>query len=152
MSPDGKLVAGGQGSARYGAVTINTVAPDTANARIVAQRRNSGVYGLLFNADATLIAALAQDQTAQVLEVPGGKELLRVRTYEHAHLRSASLAFTPDGKYLVTASARGANLWEIRPADLVSEACVRVGRDLTPEEWQRFVPGERYRPTCFRQK
>ena len=37
-------------------------------------------------------------------------------------------------------SDRTARLWLWRPDDLIAEACARVGRDLTQEEWTQYLP------------
>ena len=37
-------------------------------------------------------------------------------------------------------------LW--RPEDLINEACARLNRNLTQQEWRQFFPDEPYRKTC----
>ena len=32
--------------------------------------------------------------------------------------------------------------------ELILEVCLRIGRNLTPEEWYEYFGAERYRPTC----
>jgi hypothetical protein len=34
------------------------------------------------------------------------------------------------------------------PAELIRDACSRLPRNLTREEWRDYLPGEPYRPTC----
>ena len=41
-----------------------------------------------------------------------------------------------------------ARVWLWRPEDLIAEACARLPRNLTLEEWQRYIGDEPYRPTC----
>jgi hypothetical protein len=36
----------------------------------------------------------------------------------------------------------------IEPAELIRGACSRLPRNLTREEWDRYLPGEPYRATC----
>jgi hypothetical protein len=60
-----------------------------------------------------------------------------------------SVAFTPDGKALVTAGDDGVvqvSLWH--PQDLLDEACARLTHNLTPEEWRQYLGDEPYRETC----
>lgn len=60
------------------------------------------------------------------------------------------LAFSPDHKYLATASVDGFRvlLWQLQ--DLVDEACRRVRTtSLSQGEWQKYLSGEPYNPhTC----
>ena len=58
--------------------------------------------------------------------------------------------FSPDGRHVLSAGGRSdrtARLWLWRPDDLIDEACARVGRDLTQEEWTQYLPAEEYRST-----
>ena len=59
-------------------------------------------------------------------------------------------AFSPDGKLLATASRedRTARLWLWQPKDLIAEACARLTRNLTQEEWRQYLGAEPYRETC----
>ncbi|WP_030154520.1 hypothetical protein [Glycomyces sp. NRRL B-16210] len=58
---------------------------------------------------------------------------------------------SPDGNYLVTANLVESQLaiWTLNSEDLRKRTCDAVGRDLTAEEWQRFV-GDAipYHPVC----
>jgi hypothetical protein len=39
-------------------------------------------------------------------------------------------------------------LWHIDPASWPRTACTVAGRNLTKAEWNRYLPGEKYRRTC----
>ncbi|HSU58351.1 MAG TPA: TIR domain-containing protein [Bryobacteraceae bacterium] len=63
------------------------------------------------------------------------------------YLRSA--AFSPDGRYLLTGSNEGsAAVWLWRSADLRDQACARLTRNLSHEEWSRWLSKQPYRLTC----
>lgn len=58
-------------------------------------------------------------------------------------------AFSPVGRWLVTAGCENtARLWTLPVDLLIEKACRVAGRNLTLEEWQRFFPGEPHRQTC----
>ena len=58
-----------------------------------------------------------------------------------------AVAFSPDGSHLATESGRE-QIWPLLPLDLVGHACARLRRNLTTEEWSRYLGDEIYRKTC----
>jgi WD40 repeat protein len=51
-----------------------------------------------------------------------------------------SVAFSSDGKYVVSGSDDGtARVWIYRPNDLISNTCLHVTRNLTRAEWQQYI-------------
>jgi WD40 repeat protein len=61
---------------------------------------------------------------------------------------SNSLAFSPDGKTLISGTDNFISFWRFSWDDLYSQACQVAGRNLTRLEWQMYFPGETYRITC----
>lgn len=50
-----------------------------------------------------------------------------------------SATFSPDGRYVIFGDYGGTmHVWHYRPEDLIAEACSRITRSLTPEEWRNI--------------
>ena len=57
--------------------------------------------------------------------------------------------FTPNGQLLLAVNANGqGSLWPVNPAALENHACAVAGRNLTHEEWSRFITGYSYSQVC----
>ena len=71
-----------------------------------------------------------------------------VRTLS-GHLSTVwSVAFSADGKYIVTGSVdKTAKIWDTDYRDTISWACSRLTRDLTPEERTQYLITDQ-EPTC----
>jgi WD40 repeat protein len=59
------------------------------------------------------------------------------------------IAFSPDNSRLISASQDDTvRVWAWQKNDLVADACSRLERNLTHEEWRTYLSDERYVPTC----
>jgi len=91
------------------------------------------------------LATVGGDRTARVWEIATGRELAHL---EHEYGVN-DVAFSPDGRWLATASAdRTARIWLLEQEDLLAEVCARLPYNLSPAEWQQYLPHEPYRATC----
>ncbi|MDD4163420.1 MAG: hypothetical protein PHW87_13175 [Methanothrix sp.] len=94
------------------------------------------VKALAFSSDGGMLATASDDKTAQLWDVETGKELQRL---EHDGWVSA-LAFSSDGSRLATGSGdKTARIWTLDIKKIMEEACSRVTRNMTREEWGRFI-------------
>jgi WD40 repeat protein len=147
FSPDGRTLALSSPRAVYGIVALSAT-DQAGEVRNLWWRKNGGVYHIAFDRQGERLLAVSQDQTAQVLDVRTGWELLRVRTGAHAHLSRGPAVFASNDRQLITFKDNVAELWDLVPENPEAEACMRVGRNLTQNEWTEFIGPERYRKTC----
>lgn len=107
-------------------------------------RHEHKVYSIAFSPDSEYIATASFDKTA-IWRTSGLQEVARLTHNEDIR----AVVFSPDGKYVATVGMNGnTTFWLWQPDDLVNEACKRLSRNLTAEEWQEFLGDEPYRLTC----
>ncbi len=114
------------------------------------------------SADGKLVATVDDGWTVRLWQAPNSETAVKLHGHE-GPVRAVSLS--PDGKFIATGGDdRTARLWRVdqpmaiasgdtssnwttRLDELVELARRTVGRNLTPEEWSQFFPGEDYRST-----
>ena len=87
----------------------------------------------------------ARTTSARVWEISDRREVARI-----SHEGSVTaITFSPDGNYLITCAESGLEQqWRWRHQHLIEEACSRLTRNLTPEEWHQYLGDEPYQRTC----
>ncbi len=106
----------------------------------------SFVNAVAFSPDDRYLASGDSGKSAHVWELNENREIARFYHDESV----SSVAFSPDGRLLATTvfGKTPAHLWKWRREDLVAEACARLTRDLTKQEWRQYLGGELQHPTC----
>lgn len=97
-----------------------------------------------FGPDGDWLAAGQDDGVIRLWNATTGDELGRLE-----HPGSVNdLSFDADGRRIASTGGETVRLWLWRSDDLLAEACRRLTRNLTPEEWREHVGEEIYRETC----
>jgi WD40 repeat protein len=144
FSADGSLLA----VVERGTVEI----VESQSGRVLAQVSDQFADSLVFSSDGRLAATMSNNKTdgssySQVFESRTGRILSRL-SFAEPMLQAA---FTPDGRMLRVATGGkrlriSKNL--IDASLLAADACGRLQRNLTNEEWRLFVGDTRRRETC----
>jgi WD40 repeat protein len=92
-------------------------------------------------------AAGAGSAVVRLLDASTGRE---VAQFVAAADTIDELALSPDGNWLATAGGDGTvRLWRLGPAEaMIADACARLPRNLTFDEWKRAFGNQPYRRTC----
>jgi WD40 repeat protein len=153
FSPDGSLLAGGQGEPHTGVAggvvgTAHLWATDGWR-RVGAPLalREATALAVAFSPDGRTLATSHGDGAVVLWDVasqqPIGSPLPGpTETYTTAR-------FTPDGRRLFVLQDDGSAFrWEVDPAAWRRHACAVAGGGLAPEEWKQVVPEQEYIEVC----
>ena len=105
------------------------------------------VVSIAFSHNGKWLATGGADGIARIFQIGTGQRLSHTE-YKGTWESVDSISFSPDGRWLATADGEAARIWPIHPEDLIAEACSRLTRNLTREEWRQYMGDEPYRCTC----
>ncbi|MBA2306170.1 MAG: WD40 repeat domain-containing protein [Acidobacteria bacterium] len=102
-----------------------------------------------FNTDLALnrvgdLVAASSDRGAQIWRTQSGQEVWRLERLGAVD----SVALSSAGNRIAVAISNEVRVLGIRPEELITEGCRQTTRDLSREEWQKLLPGVRYRRVC----
>jgi hypothetical protein len=112
---------------------------------------DSATFGVAFSPDGHSIFTRTTSKVVRAFEIPSGREIHR---FEQG-LPTRALAVSPDGAQLATiggdilgtAGEISLQTYTLDGDQLVVDASALLRRDLTSEEWERYLPGEAWRST-----
>lgn len=122
-------------------VVVYRLADDTEIFRVTKQ---GTVVALGFSPDGHSLAVGGNDRTPRVFDLTEGSERVRIPHDDAVW----AVAFTPDGKLMTNQGLNVLRWHAVSTDELASEACSRVSRSLTRDEWARYLGDQPYRPQC----
>ena len=142
FSPDGRYLL-------IGSMNNKAILYDVPQHRTAWEIQDQGrIVAVVFSPDGRFAATTSTKGMTRVFEVADGHEVARVDR------GSLDLGFSPDSRALAMLSGTARrNVDELTRvplliSDLLAQACATLTRNLTREEWARYLPGESYRATC----
>jgi WD40 repeat protein len=137
LSPDGRIVAvGGYGRA----VRLW----DVRTGKLLHALDGGGAQALEFSRDGRILAV--SNARASLWDVQTGVQIGPTLT---AGNQTAAMDLSSDGRRLLITSSDGTGaVWDTDPESWARRACALANRTLTRDEWERFLPGRRYKPAC----
>ena len=120
----------------------------------------NGIFGVAYSPDGAVLAGtslgfsttrLWDASTGATLgtRLVGGRVPYSYQTFSVEHLMASRPAFSPDGRMIAAPGWTGATmLWNLDPDRWRTAACRIVGRELTAEEWARYLPARNARALC----
>jgi len=138
FSPDGKYVATASWDNTASLWNVST------GEKCFVLDHDGPVNKVVFSPDGKYVATASYDNTSRIWDTSKGKQI----TVLNHNGPVNDVVFSPDGKYMATASADNkARLWIFNIENLINEASSRLTRNLTPDEWGKYMGDEPYNRT-----
>jgi WD40 repeat protein len=131
ISPDGKFIVAGCDS-RGHSIYVWEI---RTGKEVLHLYHDAGIYSIDFSPDGEYILSSSQDLTVRVWDAESGEELSRL-----SGIGATTVSFSPDGNYVYGGDYyENVHVWQWDPDALIAEACSSVDRNLTREEWRKYI-------------
>jgi WD40 repeat protein len=128
LSQDDKYIVSGDG---YQTIHVWEARTGKEVARMTS---TDAVYWVAFDPTGRY-AVSSGGNTVHVWDITTGQEISRM-----PHENVLTVGFSPDGNTILSGNQyNNIRRWKWRPQDLIADACSRVTRNLTRQEWQQFM-------------
>ncbi|HYC85575.1 MAG TPA: hypothetical protein VEB86_10150 [Chryseosolibacter sp.] len=149
FSPDGKLLAYGIDDLPHKRGLVKLYNMETKEIQLLPGHK-AGVTDVEFSPDGKLLASAGTDKRLLLWLLENPEDL--PITMENNNGFIWDIAFTKSSEYLIAACSESEiRVWPTDPALLAKEICPKLKRNMTPDEWKKYV-GEggniEYEPTC----
>ncbi|REA64195.1 hypothetical protein DSL64_01180 [Dyadobacter luteus] len=140
FTPDESQLFLGSSSGTLYSVKVRSGEPVIATLTGIRGTHTSGITGIAFNPDGSRIATSGFDSKIKIWNVE--EDLSKQQPVVLSDFNSwvMDLRFTQDGKKLLASGAdKTVRIWDINSASLFNEVAKKVARDLTEEEWDKYI-------------
>ncbi|MBV7337785.1 WD40 repeat domain-containing protein [Chloroflexi bacterium TSY] len=112
---------------------------------VILAGHTESVIQATWSQDESKILTSSRDGTARIWDAKSGEELVTLQGHTESVIQAT---WSRDESKILTSSDDGTvRVWYANMDDLVSAVCHRLSRNLTWDEWGRYMD-EAYRPTC----
>jgi WD40 repeat protein len=144
LSRDGRRLAAGLWEGDVAVFSLFD--PKDPPMKLIGHRRGA-ITGLAFSPEADILASCDGSGITMLWDLNRGE--LLVSELKSAGITATGLAFSPDGSaFAIGSDDRVVTVWPFGLDAWRERACAIANRELTPEEWQFFVPDQPYRSIC----
>jgi WD40 repeat protein len=147
FSPDGNSIAYGTDDLANKRGLVRLYNLKTKETRQFTGHK-AGVYDVEFSPDGKLLASAGSDRRLQMWVMDNPEDLPVVMDNNNGFVWD--IAFTKNSDYLIAACSESeVRIWPTDPSILAQLVCPKISRNMTPDEWKKYV-GERidYETTC----
>jgi WD40 repeat protein/energy-coupling factor transporter ATP-binding protein EcfA2 len=109
---------------------------------------NAGVSAIKFSPDGLLISSAGLDNKLQMLVLEKQDELPVIMDNNNGNIWD--IAFSPSSEYLLASCNNGEiRVWPTNSKTLADQICPKLARNLTADEWQKYIGSDvSYQETC----
>ncbi len=107
----------------------------------------AAITQLAISSDGKYLASASFDETVRIWDLSNlSKESILLNDHND---KVSNIAFSADNSRLIASTrTRTISFWPVQLSDFGDKICQNLTRNMTNEEWQRYVPGVNYQKTC----